>query len=140
MRLDIDGANGKVLDENGNELLAFVVVGSAVNQVQLTNSATGNSVKISGVGDDTNITVEIIPKGTGAVKVTGPLNVTGALDHDGSTVGFFGTAPATKPTALTAADAGVANSGDATTDGVIDNLRTRLGELETKLQSLGLLS
>lgn len=55
-------------------------------------------------------------------------------------IGFFGVAPVVRPTALTAADAGVVNSGDATTDGVINNIRTRVGELETKLQALGLLT
>lgn len=72
--------------------------------------------------------------------VAGELEVDGALNHDGTTVGFYGTTPATKPTALTAADASVVNSGDATTDTVINNMRTRINELETKLQSLGLLS
>jgi predicted nucleic acid-binding protein len=42
--------------------------------------------------------------------------------------------------ALTAANAGAVNSGDATTDAVIANLRTRVGELEALLQSKGLLS
>jgi len=40
--------------------------------------------------------------------------------------------------ALTAANAGTVNSGDATTDAVIANLRTRVGELEALLQSKGL--
>ncbi len=43
-------------------------------------------------------------------------------------------------TALTAASAAAINSGDATTDAVIANLRTRVGELEVLLQSKGLLS
>lgn len=42
--------------------------------------------------------------------------------------------------ALTAADAGVVNTGDATTDGVIDNMRIRIGELEARLQAHGLLA
>lgn len=53
---------------------------------------------------------------------------------------FFGETPISQPTALTAADAGAINSGDATTDGVIGNLRTRLGEIESKLQALGLIA
>jgi len=44
-----------------------------------------------------------------------------------------------KEAALTAEDTGVVNSGDATTDGVINNIRTRLGELELRLQTQGLL-
>ena len=64
----------------------------------------------------------------------------GALDHDGTTVGFYGTTPVTKPTALTAANAGTLNTGDATSDTIIANMRTRINELESKLQALGLLT
>lgn len=45
-----------------------------------------------------------------------------------------------KLAALTAADASAVNSGDATTDAVINNLRTRLNEVEARLKSLGLLT
>jgi len=48
-------------------------------------------------------------------------------------IGFLGATPITRPAALTAADASAVNSSDATTDGVINNIRTRLGELEDKL-------
>lgn len=41
--------------------------------------------------------------------------------------------------AITATDTSTVNSGDATTDTVIDNLRTRLSELESRLQDAGLL-
>lgn len=43
-------------------------------------------------------------------------------------------------TALTGKDAGAVNSGDATTDGVISNNRTRIEEIEVQLQALGILS
>lgn len=55
-------------------------------------------------------------------------------------IGFFGVTPVARPTALTAADASALNTGDATSDTVIGNMRTRIGELETKLQALGLLT
>lgn len=68
------------------------------------------------------------------------LTVEGTLDHNGANVGFYGVAPTTRPTALTGANAGTLNTGDATSDTVIGNMRTRIGELETKLQALGLLT
>lgn len=55
-------------------------------------------------------------------------------------LGFFNVAPVTQPAALTAADINAPNSGDATTDTLIANMRTRINELETKLQSLGLIA
>lgn len=41
--------------------------------------------------------------------------------------------------ALTAADGSGVNSGDGTTDTVIDNMRTRINQLEARLQSFGLI-
>lgn len=55
-------------------------------------------------------------------------------------IAFFGATPVTKPAALTAADAGAVNTGDATSDTVIGNMRTRINELEARLQSLGLVT
>jgi hypothetical protein len=52
---------------------------------------------------------------------------------------FYGATPVVRQAALTAADAGTVASGDATTDGVINNLRTRLGEIEARLHAYGLL-
>lgn len=67
---------------------------------------------------------------------------TGMQLATGSTqkLGFYGATPVVRPAALTAADASAVNSGDATTDAVIGNLRTRVNELETNLKALGLLS
>lgn len=75
-----------------------------------------------------------------SVNNVGDINIVGALNHDGTTVGFYGTAPTTKPTALTAIDASALNTGDATSDTVIGNMRTRINELESKLQALGLIT
>lgn len=55
-------------------------------------------------------------------------------------IGFYGATPVVQQTALTAANASALNSGDATTDTVIGNMRTRINELETKLKNLGLLA
>jgi hypothetical protein len=63
-----DDAHG-IIDENGNEQLIFQTTGSAVNQFDMTNAATGNAPSISATGGDTNIDVAIIPKGSGETKV-----------------------------------------------------------------------
>lgn len=44
------------------------------------------------------------------------------------------------PTTPTAKDTGTVNSGDATTDGVIENNRTRIDEIEAALVELGMLN
>lgn len=43
-----------------------------------------------------------------------------------------------KQTAMTAANAGALNTGDATSDTIIGNMRTRINEIETKLKALNL--
>jgi hypothetical protein len=58
-----------VYDNNGNELLIFNPVSSAVNYIEVANSATGNPVSLTAKGDDTNIALHVIPKGTGVVGI-----------------------------------------------------------------------
>jgi len=66
-----------IADENSNEQIIFQTTSSAVNQFDVTNAATGNAPSISATGDDTNIDVAIIPKGSGETKVgTGSADAT----------------------------------------------------------------
>jgi len=59
-----------VNDTNGNELMKVTATASAVNELTLANAATGNGPTLSATGDDTNIDINITPKGTGEVNVT----------------------------------------------------------------------
>ena len=66
---------GGQLDVNGNaigdgtlELLKFSETASAVNEVTVTNAATGNGPTLSATGDDTNVDINVDPKGTGVLK------------------------------------------------------------------------
>jgi hypothetical protein len=77
---------------------------------------------------------------TGNVSATGAVTIGGALDHNGTTVGFYAHAPVAKAAAPTAANAGTLNTGDATSDTIIGNIRTRLGEIEVALRNLGLIT
>ena len=61
--------DGFIADANGNELILFNTVGSAVNQLEISNSATGNGVTIASSGSDSNINIVLDPKGTGTVDV-----------------------------------------------------------------------
>src|SRR6056300_815932 len=65
---------GGQLDVNGNaigdgtlELLKFVETGSAVNELTITNSTTGNAPELSATGDDTNVDLQLSAKGIGRV-------------------------------------------------------------------------
>ena len=64
---------GDVIDTNGNELLKVTATASAVNEVTLANAATGGTPTFTASGDDTNIGMKFVGKGTGEVtaKVNG---------------------------------------------------------------------
>ena len=54
-----------ILDTNGNELALLTATGSAVNELTITNNATGSAPILSATGDDTNIDLNLTPKGIG---------------------------------------------------------------------------
>jgi hypothetical protein len=58
---------GDIIDTNGNELLKVTATASAVNEVTLTNAATGGTPTLTATGDDTNIGMKLVGKGTGEV-------------------------------------------------------------------------
>ena len=56
---------GFIADANGNEMLAFDTITTAVNYTQLANSDVGNQLSLSALGTDADIDFRFIPKGTG---------------------------------------------------------------------------
>jgi len=68
-----DDAHG-INDENGNEQIIFQTTSSAVNQIDITNAATGNAPSITATGGDSNVTLKVGPKGTGFLEVLGATN------------------------------------------------------------------
>jgi hypothetical protein len=73
-------------DSGGNEVILTPATASAVNQITVTNSATGNPVDIAATGDDTDISLTLTPKGTGTVNVagSGTAGILGLKDTNGS--------------------------------------------------------
>ena len=57
----------KIADTNGNELLLLTATGSAVNEFTLANASTGNGPILSATGE-TNVDINLNPKGTGVLK------------------------------------------------------------------------
>lgn len=65
-----DGTLKDVLDANGNELLKWSVgSAAAVNDVTITNAATGAYPKIAATGDDTDIALRISGKGAQGIRL-----------------------------------------------------------------------
>jgi len=72
---------GFIADANGNELIMLQTASSAVNQLEVTNAASGGSVVVGASGDDSNIDIDISPKGTGEVNIAA-----GNLNYGGTAV------------------------------------------------------
>jgi len=72
---------GFIADANGNELVVFQTTGSAVNELEITNNASGSDPIIAATGGDTNIGITLTPKGTGVITIAA-----GNLDYGGTAV------------------------------------------------------
>ncbi len=59
---------GFIADANGAEQVIFQTTASAVNEVEITNAATGNA-PIIGASGETNVDLSITPKGIGRVTL-----------------------------------------------------------------------
>ena len=55
---------------NLNTQLKVTNTASAVNYAQVTGGSTGNAVTVSAQGSDTNVSINLTPKGTGSVNVS----------------------------------------------------------------------
>jgi len=89
----------QINDANGNEELKFTTTASAVNEITITNAATGTRPDLSVTGGDTNIGLSITTKGTGLVLFNdGAYNAEGTLT-DGATISWdVGSSPVAKVT------------------------------------------
>jgi len=56
-----------IFDNNSNEVIGLGSVGSAVNEITITNAATGAGPIISVTGGDTNANLNVTAKGTGVI-------------------------------------------------------------------------
>jgi hypothetical protein len=93
---------------------------SAVNNLTATGATTTNSPVISAVGSDTNISINLTPKGTGSIVATAPVRLQGYTVATLPTAGTAGrtayVTDATAPTYL-----GTLTGGGAVRTPVFDN-------------------
>ena len=62
---------GFIADPSGNEQIKFSQTTSAVNEFTFKNAATGGAPELQASGGDTNIDINLVPKGSGKLKATG---------------------------------------------------------------------
>lgn len=67
---DAVGTTGNnVFDENGNAIVIYSTANGAVNEITITNAATTMAPSIKATGGDTNINLDVLPKGTGGLYI-----------------------------------------------------------------------
>jgi hypothetical protein len=124
-------------DTGGSSLLGRVVFASGgTAKLSLTYDLSTDQLKVY---DEPNNAVRLrLDRTTGKLTIGGEANLLGDLNHDGSSVGFYGTAPVARQTY--AAPSGTIsraslNTGTAT----LTNVAQAVGALITDLRAVGLL-
>lgn len=135
---DQNGYHKSLTDTSGNEWISQSATGSAVNEFTIANAATGTGPELQATGDDTNIDIEMHPKGSGVVKQ--PTSVQFYVVEGASSVStgdgkFYFKAPAQiDGMNLTGVHAEVITAGTTgTTDIQIHNVTGAVDMLTTKL-------
>lgn len=64
------GMSGDILDANGNKIIDFITVNSAVNSISITNAATGNGPSI-GVSGEANRGITMLDSNANAMLILG---------------------------------------------------------------------
>ena len=97
---------GFIADANGNELVVFQTTGSAVNELEITNNASGSNPIIAATGGDTNIGIALTPKGTGEIVIAaGNLNYAGtAITTTGAEINLIDGGTSRGTTAVASGD------------------------------------
>lgn len=102
---------GNILDDNGNELVAFASSATPVNFLLVESTNTGNPVEVKSRGDDTNVGLSISTKGTGDLN----LNIGGALNANAADIAITANG-AGNNVSITAGDGNVTITAGASGD------------------------
>ena len=105
---------GFIADSNGNEQIIFQETASAVNELEITNAATGNDVGLAVTGGDTNIGLALTAKGNGKFKFNDAAYFPEATLTDAATISWDAqAAPVAKVTITANRDLGAATNASA---------------------------
>jgi hypothetical protein len=70
-------SGGYIADVNGYEMIRFVAGATPVNDITFYNAPTNSAPTIAASGDDANISLNLVPKGTGNILANG--NIVGTV-------------------------------------------------------------
>lgn len=125
-------------DSNGNEVIKTPATTSAVNEITITNAATGNAPQVSPTGGDSNVGLDMKMKGTGKYRrptvVEVPVGSASSSLATGDGQGFFRVPDELNGMNLTGVAAAVYTAGTTgTCDIQIRNKTQSADMLTTKL-------
>tara|TARA_B100000686_G_scaffold111813_1_gene119243 strand:- start:145 stop:657 length:513 start_codon:yes stop_codon:yes gene_type:complete len=130
-----DDGSGQVTITTGGGGGGVTLSGSTATTVATVTGANALQGEANLTFTGTQLTV------TGSAQITSDLEIDGALNHDGTTVGFYGVAPVSQGTA-TGYTGSVPPGPDtvdlAALDGELLNIGASIGTIITLLQDLGL--
>lgn len=116
------GSYDSIVDSNGNVLLKLTKTASAVNYLAVQNNVAGSPAYLMALGADTNINLNIKPKGTGAtvIQTTGNTPLAFASGTSNQHVSSFIAANTAASRAYTLPD----HSGTVSVDPLLVNVKT----------------
>lgn len=157
------GASGVVASAGAATNGQLLIGSTGVAPVLAALTGTANQVTVTNGAGTITLSLPQSIAVTSNVQFNN-IEIDGALNHDGSTAGFFNTTPTTQPTAMTVQETTITHTAPGAADyaiqdltqtspfgfvtkdegntvlQVIANLQTRLQEAEDKLQLLGLIA
>ena len=74
-----DSAITSIVDSNGNTVLDVSAAASAVNYLEIANAASGSNPSFTAAGSDTNIGINLVPKGSGSIVASKLSSTTATL-------------------------------------------------------------
>lgn len=88
--VDPSSGTNEFLDDEGNEYVRLGSEPNAVNELTFSNAASGSNPSIEATGLDSNIGIDITPKGSDPINLNGPTNITGRTGASAVAVGNVG--------------------------------------------------
>lgn len=105
------------------------------NAINAANYLLGNTL-IGTTSDDGVNKLQV----NGSGKLTGALEVDGAMNHDGTTAGFYGATPTTQAAHISDANTSHATADFAEVNTALDALGTKINSILTVLENIGLVA
>lgn len=127
--------NGKAIGDGTLELLKFSETVSAVNEITVGNAATGANPTLTASGDDTNVGINLVAKGSGEIQAGGNRVLTTADEGTGNGLDAD-TLDGNEATAFATAAQGA--TADTALQNVVEDTTPQLGgQLDVNGQAIG---